>query len=267
MNSNTRKLKKKISSYGSCEERIDILKDKYLNKTAVILLPGPSLGDFDHEDMRKLFSERDDLVILPCKKTYEVSLSTTDFHIMNPWNIDRKTPTKYIDNDTIVFWNVTAAYQDEHLKIIEDNNHSCDIWIPCLTVPYITPEQAIHRTCDFEKFKMLGNEYRTLWGTPILYSTAIPLGLHLGCNNFIIFGWDTHNFNKHKSGEMHLYHNTNTGLSFTGNKDGKQEEMEVIESSYKLYDWCQESNINMKIASDVSPIDERFERITKLEDI
>ena len=42
---------------------------------------------------------------------------------------------------------------------------------------------------------------------------------------------------------------------------------EIIESSYKLYDWCQENNVNMKIASDVSPIDERFERVTKLEDI
>ena len=154
MKKNTAKLKKKLCTYDSCEERIDYLKDKYKGKTAVILLPGPSLSDYNHSDMRKIFSERDDLVVIPCKKTYEVSLETTDFHVMNPWNIDRKNPIQYVSDDVISFWNVTAAYQDEHLKLIEDNGHPCDIWIPCLTEPYIRKEDCIHNTCDFDKFKM-----------------------------------------------------------------------------------------------------------------
>ena len=262
----TAKLKKKLCTYDSCEERIDYLEGKYTDKTAVILLPGPSLGDYNHSKMRKIFSKRDDLVVIPCKKTYEVSLETTDFHVMNPWNIDRKNPIKYVNDDVISFWNVTAAYQDEHLKVIEDNEHSCDIWIPCLTEPYIRKEDCIHKTCDFDKFKMLGTDYKTTWGTPILYSTAIPLALHLGCKDFISFGWDTHHFNNHKSGKMH-FNKTSKDFAFTGNEDGKQEEKEIIESSYKLYDWCQNNNINIKLLSDVSPIDERFERIKNIESI
>ena len=82
--------------------------------------------------------------------------------------------------------------------MISDNGHPCDIWIPCFTDPYITKEDCIHNTCNFEQFWLLGKEYKTIWGTPILYSTAIPLALHIGCRDFIIMGWDTHMFHRHK---------------------------------------------------------------------
>tara|TARA_R110000744_G_scaffold10856_3_gene33472 strand:- start:3622 stop:4422 length:801 start_codon:yes stop_codon:yes gene_type:complete len=266
MKTYTATLKKEIVKLDSCEERIDYLKDKYKGKTAVILLPGPSINDYNHDDLRDIFSNREDLVIMPNKKTYDVSLETSDFHIMNPWNIDRKNPIKYIkEENTIPFWNVTAAMQEEHLQMVSNNNHPCDIWIPVMTAPFIKKEECIHNTCNFEQFWMLGDEYKTIWGTSILYSTTIPLALHLGCKDFIIMGWDTHLFHKHKDSNTHF--KKVDKFRFTEGSDGYEEEKEIIKSSYKLYDWCQENNINIRLLTDVSPIDPRFERLKTIKDI
>ena len=258
-------VKQEINKFDSCEERIDYLKDKYKGKTAVIILPGPSLNDHDHNKMREIFSKRDDLVIMPCKGAYDVSLETTDFHIMNPWNIDKKNPTKYSNGEnTICFWNVTAAFQDNHTSMIADNGHPCDIWIPCFTEPYIRKDDCIHNTCNFEQFWLLGKEYKTIWGTPILYSTAIPLALHLGCRDFIVVGWDTHMFHKHKDKKTH-FKETKTDVS--KQPWVEEEEVKIIESSYKLYDWCEKNKIKMRLLTDVSPVDDRFERIKNIESI
>ena len=258
----TSKLKSEIQQLDSCEERIDHLKDKYSGKTAVILLTGPSLNDHDHIKMREFLSKRDDLVIMPVKQAYNATLETSDFHVMNKWNIDTKNPTKYKDEDTIVFWNVAKSFQEAHLNLISVNNHPCDIWIPVINPPTITREQSIQATCDFEMFWDLGKEYKTWWGTSITYSTAIPLALHIGCRDIVIVAWD---LKLTPESADHFY------------KDNKQnfetvpidikEELEVIESTKKLYDWFKNLGIRIRVLSKVSPIDERIERIDSIEDI
>ena len=83
MNKLTQKLKKQISNLDSIEERLELLKDKYKDKTAVILATGPTLNDHNHSDMRDIFSKREDLVIMPIKHAYSVTQDTSDFHISN----------------------------------------------------------------------------------------------------------------------------------------------------------------------------------------
>ena len=48
MKTYTSTLKKEMIKFDSCEERIDFLKNKYEGKTAIIILPGPSVNDYDH---------------------------------------------------------------------------------------------------------------------------------------------------------------------------------------------------------------------------
>jgi len=264
MKTYTASIKKELTKFMSCEERIDFLKNKYEGKTAVILLPGPSLNDYNHSELRNLFANREDLVIMPNKGAYDVTLDTSDFHLMNPWNIDRKNPIQYIRGEnTIPFWNVTAAFMEEHLQMIEQNRHPCDIWIPCLTEPYIKKEECIHSTCNFDQFWMLGSEYKTIWGTPILYSTTIPLALHLGCKDFVIMGWDTHLFHKGKDKNMHF---KNTPFKKDKTELAEEEE-KIIKSSYKLYNWFTKNNITARLLTDISPVDERFERLKSINDI
>jgi len=259
MISYTKDLKKELSTLETCEERIDFLKDKYKGKTAVILLTGPSLNDHDEKRMREIFRERDDLVIMPVKQSYYKTLDTADFHIMNHWNVDKYNAFEYKNlENTICFWNCTLSFLDEHIKVIEENNHPCDIWIPVTNYPYITREQSIHMTCNFELFKMLGTEYKSIWGTSILYSTAIPLALHLGCTNLSLVAWDLKIDN-----QGHSYSEKGKGIVPVD----LTEEEEIRQSSYKLYDWCQENNLKIRVLSDVSPIDKRIERIKNIESI
>ena len=258
----TSKLKSEIQQLDSCEERIDHLKDKYSGKTAVILLTGPSLNDHDHVKMRELFSKRDDLVIIPVKQAYNVTLETSDFHVMNKWNIDSKNPTKYKNKNTITFWNVAKSFQEDHLNVISTNNHPCDIWIPVINPPYITKEQSIQATCNFEMFWDLGKNYETWWGTSITYSTAIPLALHIGCRDIAIVAWD---LKLTPESANHFYKDEKQ--DFKTVPIDIQEELEVIESTKKLYDWFKNLGIRIRVLSKVSPIDERIERINSIEDI
>ena len=257
----TKDLKYKISQLDSVEERISLTKNLYKDKTAVIILTGPTLKDHDYDKMRKIF-RREDIVVIAVKQAYDITLDTTDFHILNPWNIDRKNPTKYKDNNTIVFWNVAKSFQEAHLNIISDNNHSCDMWVPCLNPPYITDSDTIQATCDFDKWKDLEDKTQLYWGKSILYSTVLPLVLHLGCKDIITIGWDFKSSSTLKEKSEHFY-DTNKSIDEFNSKD----DMEMIESTTKLYDWCVGNNITIKILSNVNPCDKRFTRINSINDI
>ena len=254
MNKLTKNLKNQISNLDSIEERLELLKDKYKGKTAVILATGPTLNDHNHEEMRNIFSKRDDLVIMPIKHAYSVTQDTSDFHISNLFNIDRQNPTKYKNLETIItFFNVAKSYQETHLNIISDNNHPCDIWVPCLNPPYITDKDTIQATGNFDLFWMLGKETQTIWGKTILYSSAIPLALHIGCRSIVTIGWDL-----------------GTGTHFypkeSGDVDVKYTE-EAITTTPQLYDWCKNNNIDFKILSKTNPADSRIERLNTVKDI
>ena len=97
----TKEIKQSILKLETVDERLSFIKNKYQDKTAIVILTGPTLNDHNHKEMKEIFNKREDLVILSVKQAYNITLDSTDFHILNPWNIDRKNPTEYIDNNTI----------------------------------------------------------------------------------------------------------------------------------------------------------------------
>ena len=251
----TKQLSKNISSFDNVEERLSSIKDQYIGKTAVVLLTGPTLNE--HKNLKETLSNRDDLVIVPIKQAYEFTEEISDFHITNPWNIDRTKPYNY--QDTITFWGLSQSFLQAHLDIIADNNHKCDIWIPIINPPYVTDKDTIQATCNFDLFWMLQNETKSKWGKSILYSSVIPFLLHIGCKDIITIGWDT-KINKEKA---HFFKDDNFKMQ-PGDYDF---ELEWVKSTYKLYDWCKKNKINIKIISDLNPCDERFERLKSIKDI
>jgi hypothetical protein len=260
MNKLTNQLKEQISKLDSIEERLEILKDKYAGKTAVILCTGPSLNDYDHKEMRDMFSKRDDLVIMPMKQAYNVSQETSDFHIQNLWSMDRKVPTKYknIEN-TISFFNVAKSFTEEHLEMIVNNNHPCDLWAPCLNPPYVTDKDTIQATGNYDLFWMLSKETQTMWGKTLLYSSAIPIALHIGCRSIVTMGWDL-------GTGVHFYPD-NSSWSAIANKPDVKYTNEAVETTPQLYEWCKNNNINFRILSNVNPADDRIERLKSIQDI
>jgi len=167
--------------------------------------------------------------------------------------MDRKNPTIYDDDNTIVLFNVAKSFQKEHLDIIVDNNHPCDIWFPVLNPPYIDDTQTIQATKNYDLFWMMGEKCESIWGKSIMYSTAIPLALHIGCRDIVTIGWDL------GTGE-HFYEKE------YGDVDVKYTQ-EAIDNTPELYDWCVENNINLRILSNKNPADSRIERIKTIMDI
>tara|TARA_Y100000593_G_C4322140_1_gene344398 strand:- start:6009 stop:6779 length:771 start_codon:yes stop_codon:yes gene_type:complete len=252
----TKNIFDELNKIDSIEERLTCIKDRYKNKKAVLLAPGPSLTDHDSDRMNSIFSDRDDLVVFAIKQSYDITNDNTDFHIMNPWNIDRKNPYKYSGN-TIAFWGIANSFLQAHMDIIHDNKHRCNLWLPVLNPPTINDRDTIQATCNFDRWKNIEQSLVLYWGKSILYSTALPLILHLGIKDIVTMGWD---FKINKGNRTGHFYDSLDDVIIT-------DENEMINSTEKLYDWCLENKINIKILSDLNPADDRFYRINSIEEI
>ena len=252
MNSITKELKQHIISLDSVEERLNYLKNKYTNKTAVILAPGPTLKTHD----LNILNNRDDIVILAIKQAYDVIKGQTDFHIMNTYNFDKYKGYEYEHLDSIIFYGLSKSYVRDQMQKLAIKPHPCDIWVPVVNPPYITYEQCIHKSADFDKFFMLSKEPQTWWGTSILFEQAIPMALLIGCKKIITIGWDL--------GTGHFYKDKDVNFKPTAEV---KETNESILTTKELYDWCVKNNIEINIVSKTNPADNRFTRINNLNEI
>ena len=252
MNSITKELKQHIISLDSVEERLNYLKNKYTNKTAVILAPGPTLKTHD----LNILSNRDDIVILAIKQAYDVIKGQTDFHIMNTYNFDKYKGYEYEHLDSIIFYGLSKSYVRDQMQKLAIKPHPCDIWVPVVNPPYITYEQCMHKSADFDKLFMLSKEPQTWWGTSILYEQAIPMALLIGCKKIITIGWDL--------GTGHFYKDKDVNFKPTAEV---KETNESILTTKELYSWCVKNNIEINIISKTNPADNRFTRINNLNEI
>ena len=257
----TKELKREINKLDSVEERLNILKDEYVGKTACILAPGPSLKEHDKDKLKSIL-KRDDIVVFSIKQAYHWSEDETDFHIMNTWNFDKEKGYDYIDNSAIVFYGLTKAYIPQQLDKILVKPSVCDIWIPISTPPYHNEQDSIQSTKDYDLFFQLRQDLEMRWGKSILYEQAIPLALYTGCKDIFTVGWDLGNPSLGEN-QGHSY----SYSDFQPMKSDVKDIVEVIESTPELYDWFKKHDIRFRILSDTNPADDRFERIKDLESI
>jgi len=258
MNSKTRQYKSTLLEYDSIEERLSYLRDKYVGKTAVIVAPGPSLNDHDLERMREIFKTREDLVILPVKQAYDVCLDTSDFHILNTYNFDKYNGYNYVNLDLIIFYGISKSYMNDQLAKLMIKPHPCDIWVPIVNPPYISYEQCMHFSGDWDKMFMLQNEPQSWWGTSILFEQAIPMALLVGCKKIVTIGWDL------TTGE-HFFKHSDASYSIMSGEE--QKTLDSVKSTTSLYDWCEKNNIEINILSGINSADLRFKRLTSIEQI
>ncbi len=257
----TRTYKNKMSSLDTVEERLSLLKDKYADKTACIVAPGPSLKEHDSDKLKSAL-QRDDIVVLSMKQAYDWTKENTDFHILNTWNFDKVNGYDYTDPDTIVFFGLTKAYIEAQMEKIMIKPSVCDMWIPISTPPYHQAHESIQSTRNFDLFFQLGSELEMRWGRSIIYEQAIPLALYMGCKNIITIGWDI--------GDPSLGKKQGHAYSYDKMKpidSDPADIQEAIDSTKELYEWFNKHNINFRILSNTNPADKRFERIPNLESI
>ena len=131
-----------------------------------------------------------------------------------------------------------------------------DIYFPVINPPYVTPQDTIAGSLNFDDMKLLGSRCEVTWGPGMFYEMMIPLCLHLGVKNIVTIGWDLKVTDEHK----HFY---------TDKMDCKPQVGELeqaVNSTEPFYDWCVKNNINLKIISNINEVDDRFRRI-ELEDV
>lgn len=244
----TLQLKQQIQKLEYVDERIQHLKDTYVGKIAVIVAPGPTLVTYGSR--LSAFLENDNFVILSIKQAYDIVGKQTDFHILNTYNFDKYNGYNYVNNP-IIFYGLSLSYVNEQLQKLTIKPHPCDIWVPIVNPPYITYNECIHQSADFDKFWMLGKETQSWWGTSIMYEQAIPMALHIGCREIITVGWDM-GTGAHSYSHEQDYKINNPEVQYT---------LDSIQTTSKLFDWCTNNNIQIKIASATNPADSRFERI------
>lgn len=253
MNSKTKSLKQEILKLEYVDERLNILKNQYEGKTAVILAPGPSLRK---TDLTSLY-DRDDIVILAIKQAYDVIRGQADFHIVNTYNFDKYKGYDYEHLDSIIFYGLSKSYAPQQLEKLGIKPHPCDIWVPVVNPPYITYEQCMHFG-NFDKMLMLQEGPETWWGTSILFEQAIPMALLVGCKKIRTIGWDM-------TTGQHSYKPEEVGFTPMSGEESKTADS-VVGTKY-LYNFCEKEGIDIQILSGLNQADSRFNRLNNIKEI
>ena len=157
MNTLTKSLKQEILLKESIQERLEILKDKFADKKAVILAPGPSLNEYD----LSVLDNRDDIVILSIKQAYDKIKGQSDFHVVNTYNFDKYNGYDYEHLDSIIFYGLSQSFVKEQMEKLAIKPHPVDIWVPVINPPSISYQDTIHKSADFDKFFMLQKDTKT----------------------------------------------------------------------------------------------------------
>jgi hypothetical protein len=242
----TKNIKQDLLRFESIEERLDYLKNKYQNKTAIIVAPGPTLNNHDHVKLREIFKTREDLVIIPIKQAYDVCKETSDFHIVNTYNFDKYKGYDYVNLDLIIFYGLAKSYVNDQIEKLMIKPHPCDIWVPIVNPPYITYNQCMHKSGDWDKMFMLQNEPQSWWGTSILFEQAIPIG------------WDL-------TTGKHSYDHNKTNFNVMSGEEEKT--LDSIKGTLSLYEWCLKNNIELNILSKINAADSRFKRLNDINEL
>ena len=248
MNSATKQLKQQLINLDTVEERLELLKDKYKGKKAVILAPGPSINDHD----LSVLNDRDDIVILAIKQAYDKVRGQSDFHIVNTYNFDKYNGYNYEHLDSIIFYGLSQSYVEQQMEKLAIKPHPVDIWVPVVNPPTITYNDSIHKSADYDKFFLLEKETKTWWGTSIMYEQAIPMALLLGCKDLVTIGWDL-------GTGKHSY--SDDSVNFKVNSPEVQRTDDSIKTTPQLFDWLEVHKLSLSICSSSNPADSRFNRI------
>ena len=252
----TKEIKKNIQKCDSIEERLSILKDKYVGETAYVTACGPSINQLDNEFIESKLKNK---LVMSIKQSFDIIGSDVcDFHIMNTYNL-KPTQYDYGDvNNTIIAWGLAKSYANEQIKKIVRQNRPFDLYIPVINPPFINDNQTINGSLNFDDMKLLGERCEVTWGKGLFYELVIPLLYHMGVKDIITFGFDVH------IGQYeHFYGENPSSDCFP--QTGEMEQ--IINASPHFYDWCVENDITIKIFSHLNGFDKRFERINSLEEL
>ena len=256
----TNELKNTISQYEDISERLNKLKDSYKGETCYIVSAGPSLKNYQVDELKNKL--KDELVIT-IKQSYNLLKDISDFHILNFTNFQ---PYDW-SNDTIVVWEVFEQY---HPNMILENGFGCDLMLPVVgnhesdIVKRINESQA-----GMESFDdwTLDKTINRMYGPGIMFEVVIHLALYLGVKEIRTIGWDIGDVSKFKQNDLyedvwqdHAYEGSDN-IQYAKTPMNYHEVNTVVKSVKYLSEWLKTKGVDLKIISDRNPAHESVERI------
>ena len=265
----TKTIKNNMLSLDDSFERLQLLKDKYKDKTAYIITCGPSLKNYNLDKLKVFLKDK---FVIGVKQSYDILEDIIDIHLLNFCNY-KNYKYKNIEN-TIISW---IVYMQDQPYYILQNNIPCDFMMP-LCRNHAGHENTIAAKGDFENL-LIDNSFARPWGSGIMYESALPIALYCGVKNIITIGWDIgsieekdkgkdkikydHFYAEGKDGEKTSYDGVNVIKAPIGGSSGMSfnETKMVIDSTKGLYEFLQSINVNLNIVSDINPAYENIPRI------
>jgi len=257
-------LKKIIQKTQDSYERINLLKDVFKGETVYIVTPGPSLTTLDRN---KLVEKLKGKPVLACKQAYDYVKEVATFHLMSCYSYQ---PYEYYSDDTIVHWQLTAMNMPHEINRINNEWKSpADILIPCYSTPWVDMYNTTAYSRRFSQFETYSTG-KIIWGPGIMYESGFPLAMHLGAKEIVTIGWDIGDLSKFENNPRHKLgddlwikeHAQSLYKTHAGSGPDYEELKETIDSTKEMYDYFLEKQIKVRILSNTSPADSRFERVT-----
>lgn len=235
---------------------IKYLKNKHLNKDAVILTCGKSLNEYPKEVITEFCKNK---IVICIKETIIEYTNIADYFIANferhrPFNINKNTFCIYQHNLEKI------EYNNYHLIIPEDRPFIEEYTIKLLMNP----------TYEYIDKYNFDNGIKRPWGPGILYETVFYLCLYMGIKNVFTIGWDLTDTSKEYNGiNGYLTHyfdfdtnNSNYKLSKLWNSQNFYNEMKLVNDNIiYLYNYFKKKDMNIYVVGKQSFVNKCIPRI------
>ena len=260
MNSNTKELRQKMLTLDYSEERVDVLKDKYIGETVYIVAAGPSLNNYEHDYLRNFLSDK---LTFSIKQSQAILGDVTDVHFQNFCNYSNYN---FDGNEsTISAWSV---FLQNHPEILLQNNIRCDFMMPIFRNTRTDEnkmEDTVAEKGDFQSL-LFEKSFERPWGPGLMYEMCIPLAIHMGVKKIVTVGWDIGDVSLYEDDsksvyQNHFYGDPNQNQIQLQAKMSKRETISVTKSTKQLYEWLSSLNIEFEMVSDTNPGYEKIPRV------
>lgn len=239
-------LKAGLNNLDSCKDKLKSLHNIHKGETCYILGCGPSLKDYNLEQLQEVL--RDNYVI-SIKQAFFTDPALIDYHIIN-------------DNNLMTYPNLDSVirFLSCRLEGTAEQVTKLAVWDIFTPIEQDTDfSQALCNTLDFNNYT-LDNNYKRPWGPGIMSELVFFLAYHLGFSNLITLGWD-----HEKPGTTTSHHFYDHALSSEQliNPASKMLDDEIsrnINMSKEWYLWLKDRGVNLSTISKNSHIHEIIPR-------
>ena len=280
MRKETRRVKEQIQKSNNLTEKIAILKNSYNCDECYIISAGPSFNEIDPIELNKKLKDK---LVISIKQTYNYLSNIADFHLLNPYNYQ---PYLYPENAPIICYTEISdlKYKVPLLK------YDLKFTIP---LSKSNKESSLSIMRNFNDY-LLENSIDRPFGPGIMHELGIYLPILLGVKKVYVIGWDVGTV---KSNQIERFYSKKSFVNFFSrffiennpyfynkyfvpcinkynfllflfgynsvlNNPGisDNEANFIADSTWDLYKWYKEKDIDLFVISNMSMLDLRIPR-------